>query len=78
MKLLPESSLLAFICSKLTKETLDQGVKYVQNKTIKTPERRNWHHWRRFSVFIVNYEHISQLFLVYLLLTLNIQLPTRF
>ena len=31
-----------------------------------TPKRR---HWRRFSVFIVNFEHISHLVLVYLLLT---------
>ena len=36
--------------------------------TIKTPER---HQWRRSDVFIVNFEHISQLGLVLLLLTLN-------
>ena len=36
--------------------------------TIKTPERR---HWRRSVVFIVNFEHISYLVLVFLLLTLN-------
>ena len=34
---------------------------------IKTVERR---HWRRYSVFIVNFEHISHLVLVFLLLTL--------
>ena len=33
--------------------------------TIKTPERRQW---RRSDVFIVNFEHISHLFLVFLLL----------
>ena len=33
--------------------------------TIKTPERR---HWYRFGVFIVNFEHISHLFVVSLLL----------
>ena len=27
--------------------------------------------WRRFGVFIVNYEHISHFVLVFLLLTLN-------
>ena len=43
----------AFSCSKLTIETLGQGVKYVQ------------------SFFIVNFEHISYLVLVFLLLTLN-------
>ena len=36
--------------------------------TIKTPERRHWGHS---GVFIVNAEHISHLFLVFLLLTLN-------
>ena len=36
--------------------------------TIKTPERRQW---RRSGVFIVNFEHISHLFLAFLLLTLN-------
>ena len=43
-------------------------MKYVSKLTIKTPERR---HWRRVGVFIVNNEHISHLFLVFLLLTLN-------
>ena len=42
--------------------------------TIKTPERR---HWRRYSVFIVNFEHISHLVLVLLLLTLNKQMPAE-
>ena len=36
--------------------------------TIKTPERR---HWRSSGVFIVNFEHISHLVLVFLLLTLS-------
>ena len=40
--------------------------------TLKTPERR---HWRRSGVFIVNFEHISHLVLVFLLLTLNRQMP---
>ena len=35
---------------------------------IKTPERRQW---RRSGVFIVNFEQISNLVLVLLLLTLN-------
>ena len=39
---------------------------------IKTPERR---HWRRSGVFIVNFEHISYLVLVFLLLTLNRLMP---
>ena len=36
--------------------------------TIKTPER---HHWRRFGVFIVNFEHISHFLLVFLSLTFD-------
>ena len=36
--------------------------------TIKTPE---WRHWRRSGNFIVNFEHISRLVLVFLLLTLS-------
>ena len=35
---------------------------------MKTPVRR---HWRRFGIFIINFEHISQLVLVFLLLTLS-------
>ena len=40
--------------------------------TIKTPERRQW---RLSGVFIVNFEHIPYLVLVFLLLTLNMYLP---
>ena len=36
--------------------------------TIKTRERR---HWSRYGVFIINFEDISHLTLVFLLLTLN-------
>ena len=36
--------------------------------TIKIPEPR---HWRRSGIFIVNFEHISHLALVFLLLTLS-------
>ena len=43
-----------------------------QKLTIKTPKRRQWH---RFGVFIVNFEHISDLVLLFLLLTLSIRLP---
>ena len=40
--------------------------------TIKTPERLQR---RRFDVSIVNFEHISHVVLVFLLLTLNMSLP---
>ena len=39
-----------------------------QKVTIKTPERR---HWDRSGVFVVNFKHISQLVLMFLLLILN-------
>ena len=51
----------AITCSKLTVERLEQGVKYVQI-------RRFWH---RSGVFISNFEHISHLTLVFILLTLS-------
>ena len=43
--------------------------------TIKTPELCQWRHS---GVFIVNFKHISPLVLVFLLLTLNMQLPAGF
>ena len=36
--------------------------------TIKTPE---WRQWYRFGVFIINFEHVSHLVVVFLLLILN-------
>ena len=39
---------------------------------IKIPERRHWPHS---GIFIINFQQISHLFLVFLLLTLNMQLP---
>ena len=49
------ASHLAFTSSKLTMETLEQGVKIYSKLTIKTPERRQGH---RSVVFIVNFEHV--------------------
>ena len=46
----------AVTCSKLTIETLEQSCEICSKLTIKTPKR---HHWRRFGVFIVNFQHIS-------------------
>ena len=46
----------AFTISKWTRETLEQGLKYFQSRS---------------STFNVNFEHISHLVLVFLLLTLN-------
>ena len=52
---------------KFTIETLEKSE--IRSELIKTPGRRHGHHS---SVFIVNYEHISHLFLVFLLLTLKV------
>ena len=49
---------LTFTGSNRKIETLEKGKKYFKR-------------WRRSSVFIVNFEHISHLFLVFLLWTLN-------
>ena len=57
------SSQPAITCSKLTVETLEQGVKCVQS--VKCVQ------WRRSGIFIVNFEHISHLVLVFLLFTLS-------
>ena len=54
----------AITCLKLIIETVGQGVKLAT----KTPERRQW---CRSSVFIVNFEHILHLILVFPLLTLT-------
>ena len=48
-----------FSCWKSKKETLEKGVKYVQS------------FYCHSGFFIVNFEHISCFFLVFLLLTLN-------
>ena len=48
----------AIICSKLIIKTQEQRDEICSKLTIKTPKRR---HWRRFHVFIVNFEHISHL-----------------
>ena len=57
----------AFTCSKLEIEKLEQSVKICSKLTIKAPER----HQRRSDAFIVDFEHILHLVLVFLLLTLN-------
>ena len=49
---------MAFTCSKLTIETLEQRYEICTKLTIKPPKRR---HWRRFGGLIVNFEHISHL-----------------
>ena len=63
------TSQVAFTCSKLTIETLEQRCEICSKLSIKTTERR-----RRSGVFNVNFEHISHLVPVFLWLTLNMKL----
>ena len=49
-------------------------IKILKKLTEKTPER---HHWLPSGVFIVNFEHVSHLFLVFLLLPLSMYLWAR-
>ena len=58
------------ICLKLTINTPEWQV---NNKDTRTkPERR---YWLQFDLFIANFEHISHLVLVFLFLTLSMQIP---
>ena len=53
---------------KVNKRNTRTSCEISSTLTIKTPERRQYHHS---DVFIVNFEYISLLVLVFLLLTLN-------
>ena len=59
---------------KVNNRTTRKRSKTYPKLTIKTPEQR---HWRRSGVFIVNSEHNSHLFLVFLLSTSNKRVLTR-
>ena len=61
----------AFTCSKANNKNNRTRCENMLKLTIKTSERRQW----RSGVFIVNFEHIPHLALLFLLLTLNMQLP---
>ena len=56
---------------KVNNRNTRKRCKIFSKLTIKTPERRRW---RRSGVFTVNFENISHLFLVFLLLILNKQM----
>ena len=53
---------------KINNRNIGKRCEICSKLTIKALERG---HWRRSGVFIVNFEHISHLFLVFLLLILN-------
>ena len=58
----------AFTCWKSTRETLEQLIYGICSKlTIKTPERLQ----RYYCVFIINFEQISHIVLMFSLLSLN-------
>ena len=58
--------------SKDNKRNTRVRCKIYSKLTKKTPERRQW---CRSGVFIVNFEHLSYLFLLFLLLTLSSLMP---
>ena len=59
---------LAFTCSKLTMETLQQRYEICSKLTIKSPKRR---HWRRSGILLLTLNIFHTLFyVVFLLLTL--------
>ena len=68
-------SQLTFICFMSAIETLEKKCEICSKLTLKTPEQL---HWRRSGVLIANNEHISHLFLAFLLLNLNKKMLTRF
>ena len=73
--------LLYVKCKRSTEQQFPAGIyllnvnnkKHVQtwSKLTTTPERRNWH---LSGVFIINFQHISPLVLLFLLFTLYMQL----
>ena len=65
----------AFNCAKSAIETPGKDEKVCSKLTIKTPERRELH---RSGALIVNFEHFSHRFLVFLLLTLNKYMPAAY
>ena len=64
-------SQMAITCSKLTMEKTGRRCEVRSKLTMKILERR---HWPRSTFFIISFEHISHLVLVFLLLTLSRQM----
>ena len=62
---LNDNSFSLFLATICLKNCNMMAMEICLTLTIKTTERRQW---QRFGVFIVNFEHISHLFLVFLLL----------
>ena len=63
-RILIQNFLADFYLFKVNKKDTRKTCKICSKLTMKTPERRHLH---RSGVFIVNFEHISHLFLVFLL-----------
>ena len=63
-RILIQNFLADFYLFKVNKKGTRKTCKICSKLTMKTPERRHLH---RSGVFIVNFEHISNLFLVFLL-----------
>ena len=63
-RILIQNFLANFYLFKVNNKDTSKTCKICSKLTMKTPEQR---HWRRSVVFIVNFEHILHLFLVFLL-----------
>ena len=63
-RILIQNFIANFYLFKVNNKDTRETCKTCSKLTLKTPERR---HWNRSGVFIVNFEHISHLFLVFLL-----------
>ena len=60
---------------KVNNRNIRKGRLICSELTTKTPERCQW---RRFAVFIVNFEHISNLYLAFVLLNLSTLMLTAY
>ena len=65
----PLKAITSILMLKVNNRDARKRCEICSKLTIKTPEQR---HWRRSGVFIGNFEYISQVLLVLLLLNLNI------
>ena len=59
---------------KVNNRNIRKSCEISSKLTIKTPDRR---HWRRTGVFIVDFEHISHLYVLFSFLTLNKSMLAR-
>ena len=68
---------LSYICSKAKMVTHRQCVKYIENWQVNNEDTKTMppislkYQWRRSDVSVINFEHISHIVLMFLMLTSN-------